>query len=46
MGRGGGDDGQVVSVLIFHSNDPSLKPNQFNDFLCESCLKTEEKVGE
>ena len=35
LGRGGG---QVVSVLAFYSNDPSLNPTEAYSFVCTICV--------
>ena len=35
-GRGGG--GQVVSMLAFYSDDPSLNPAEAYSFLCKNCV--------
>ena len=40
MGRGGG---QVVSVLAFYSNDPSLNPAEDYSFNCKICVWKERK---
>ena len=42
-GRGGG--GQVVSMLAFYSDDPSLNPAEAYSFLCKNCVWKRTKIN-
>ena len=41
--RQGGGGGQVVSVLAFYSDDPSLNPAAAYSFFCKICVWKEQK---
>ena len=38
IGGGGGNGGQMVSVLTFYSDDPSSNPADAYSFFCEICV--------